>query len=636
MPQPLFGSFVDGHSQAGFVDTSITATPKRIVICCDGTWQSSVTNTVNIPSNVTRIARYITNTARDKDGKFWEQVVYYDAGIGTGVSKLEAGRQGGTGSGFVGNVIEAYNFIVLNYNPGDQIFCIGFSRGAYTARAVAGLVTDIGIIKPRDMQDFPVLYNLYQSHTDSHMFRKSKVWREWAEGVRRFDPDQKDLPKEWKESPSQWLKRPHGSPPESTRWVEAVAVFDTVGSLGIPKMESSIINAVVSFFGRAVPVETFGFHNVSLSPYIKNAYHALALDEHRKPFDATLWHFPADGVSSPPKPKASTAAYTDKWNKVRDTDNATEQQLAVAWEDLVAAEMYDELKCTDSNLLQVWFPGVHINIGGGSDDLLPPEAKKEEDRDNAASWYHSDMEQIAMITLTWMIEQLQPHLGFEIATGCMLLQDRYALVSPALDILLADQSKFAKNWLVDKVKTMKGKADTPPDVWNDNGVTWSRNIAADALMGWASGPIIDSYTGQMKKTGSQYRTPGEYRANKGRTNEYIHPCVAYRMERLADDGKYEPEALKDFKRVEGVDGWEWVKDKWGSSDVRIPEYKIRAGPLDEPTKDSIERECIVSPSACAWVEKLDKQLGIDSDSLQARGVDAKLEDVSPPQKLVVA
>ena len=57
-----------------------------------------------------------------------------------------------TGSGFVGNVIEAYNFIVLNYNPGDQIFCFGFSRGAYTARAVAWLVTDIGIVKPRDMQ----------------------------------------------------------------------------------------------------------------------------------------------------------------------------------------------------------------------------------------------------------------------------------------------------------------------------------------------------------------------------------------------------------------------------------------------------------------------------------------------------
>lgn len=81
--------------------------------------------------------------------------------MGTGVTDLEAKVQGGTGLGFFGNVIEVYNFVVLNYNLGDQIFCLGFSRGAYTARAVARLVTDIGIIRPRDMQDFPKLYSLY-------------------------------------------------------------------------------------------------------------------------------------------------------------------------------------------------------------------------------------------------------------------------------------------------------------------------------------------------------------------------------------------------------------------------------------------------------------------------------------------
>ncbi|KAK4226572.1 hypothetical protein QBC38DRAFT_480113 [Podospora fimiseda] len=649
---PFIGSGDQGgFRQGGFVDTSIKANPKRMIICCDGTWQSSVTNAVNIPSNVTRLARYITNTARDQDGKFWEQVVYYDAGIGTGVSKLEADRQGGTGSGFVGNVIEAYNFIVLNYNPGDQIFCIGFSRGAYTARAVAGLVTDIGIIQPRDMQDFPELYSLYQAHTDSHMFRKSKTWREWVEGVRRFDPDQKNLPQEWKRSPSQWLKRPHGAPPESTRWVEAVGVFDTVGSLGIPEMEGWFTNAVVKLFGKAVPVEKFGFHNVALSPYIKNAYHALALDEHRKPFDATLWHFPADGVSSPPKPAASATELREKWNNLRDTDGATEAQLAKAWEELVGAEMYEELKGSDSKLLQVWFPGVHINIGGGSDDLLPPDSKKEEDRNNPETWYHSDLEQIAMITLTWMIEQFEPHLGFEIGTAPSLMEDRYALVTPVLDELLSCKTHagnrllgwlkpetHASNWLVKKVKSMKGRDDTPPDVWNDNGVTWSRNIAADALMGWASGPIIDSYVGNMTKAGSQYRTPGEYRANKGRTNEYIHPTVAYRMDRLADEeDKYEPIALKDFKRkkvtteekqadgsVKEVVSYEWVKAK---GNVRIPEYKIH-GPFDEGRRGNIERACIVSPSACSWIGKLDKEYGIDS--WQAQDLNAK-PTVSEPQ-----
>ena len=145
-------SFEQDFRLSGFQDITLKPAPKRIVICCDGTWQSSVTNVDNVPSNITRIARYLLKVGKDAKGEQWQQLVYYDAGIGTGASSIEAAREGMTGSGFVGNVIEAYNFIVLNYNPGDQIFCFGFSRGAYTARAVAGLVTDIGIVKPRDMQ----------------------------------------------------------------------------------------------------------------------------------------------------------------------------------------------------------------------------------------------------------------------------------------------------------------------------------------------------------------------------------------------------------------------------------------------------------------------------------------------------
>lgn len=248
----------------GFRDESLVPAPKRIIVCCDGTWQSSTTNQTNIPSNITLLTRYISKVGVE-GGKQWQQIVYYDAGIGTGVSAAEAALQGATGSGFVGNVIEAYNFIVLNYNPGDQIFCFGFSRGAYTARAVAGLVTDIGVVQPRDMQDFPELYRTYQDHKESHTFRKSPEWREWVEGVRLFDPTQKHVPDIWKQSPYQWEKPPHGAAPESSRWVQAVGVFDTVGALGVPETEgfgSSLIN----FLGKKIPAEKFGFHNVTLSP----------------------------------------------------------------------------------------------------------------------------------------------------------------------------------------------------------------------------------------------------------------------------------------------------------------------------------------------------------------------------------
>lgn len=134
----------------------------------------------------------------------------------------------------------------------------------YTARVVAGLVTDIGIIRPRDMQDFPELYRLYQAHEDSHVFRKSPVWREWVEGKRLFDPKHKNMQSET--SFVQWEKRPHYAAPESTRWVEAVGVFDTVGSLGIPEVEGMFNKMKVWVVGKAITVEKFGFHNVALSP----------------------------------------------------------------------------------------------------------------------------------------------------------------------------------------------------------------------------------------------------------------------------------------------------------------------------------------------------------------------------------
>jgi len=103
---------------------------------------------------------------------------------------------------------------------------------------------------------------------------------------------------------------------------------------------------------------------------IKHAYHAMALDEHRKPFDTTLWHFPADGVAQTPPPAKSSKQLREEWNELRDTDGAEESALSKAWEDLIDAEMYEELKGSDSKLLQVCFPGVHINVGGGSDDIL--------------------------------------------------------------------------------------------------------------------------------------------------------------------------------------------------------------------------------------------------------------------------
>lgn len=217
-----------------------------------------------VPSNVTKLCRVIARLGSDpkNPGKRWHQLVYYDSGVGTGnLSGSEKSRQGGTGAGLAENVIEAYNFIVLNYSPGDEIFCFGFSRGAYTARAVAGLVTDIGVIQPIHMQIFPEIYRAYMSNTTGLCFRNTQVWKDFVEGkmtkqgaalkkTGRIDTDE-DKAKAWEIDPHLNLVAS-----EESRIVKVVGVWDTVGSLGIPD---------VAMFDNANFRTKFGFHNVKLN-----------------------------------------------------------------------------------------------------------------------------------------------------------------------------------------------------------------------------------------------------------------------------------------------------------------------------------------------------------------------------------
>jgi uncharacterized protein (DUF2235 family) len=233
--------------------------PRRLIVCCDGTWQSSATDHDNVPSNITRLARIFEPHAYDEGtGTWWQQIVYYDAGVGTGdaggLGKIEFIRKGasqsltcgsfllmcsifagGTGDGLNENVIEAYNFLVNNYEYGDEIFCFGFSRGAYTARAVAGLVTEIGVLMKRNMVFFPEIYRQYKSNLDGKSFRTTDAFKNLAE---RFGLDYEGV---------SW----------ATPTVKVVGTFDTVGALGVP----DILGIDMASWRRE-----HGFHNTALSP----------------------------------------------------------------------------------------------------------------------------------------------------------------------------------------------------------------------------------------------------------------------------------------------------------------------------------------------------------------------------------
>jgi hypothetical protein len=156
--------------------------------------------------------------------------------------------EGLTGVGLSANVRAAYAFLAENYEPGDELFFFGFSRGAYTARAVAGLVADMGLLTPRGMDNFPIIYSDY--------YKKKKL---------AYDDD---------------ARRQLGFRDHLPRFtIRLIGVFDTVAFHDF-KFTSKL-------FG-----EKFELPNTILSADVRYAFHALSLDERRKAFSPTLWHTP--------------------------------------------------------------------------------------------------------------------------------------------------------------------------------------------------------------------------------------------------------------------------------------------------------------------------------------------------------
>ncbi|KAL0930047.1 peptidoglycan binding domain containing protein [Colletotrichum truncatum] len=554
---------------------------KRIIICCDGTWQSSVTGRKNIPSNVTRLARSIARTATiQEDGvdKNIQQVVFYSAGVGTGggTSVFDTLRQATFGDGVDAEIIKAYNFLVMNYDEGDHVLCFGFSRGAYTARSVAGLVADIGIIKPEEMDDFPDLYKMYQNYSDDQTssFRQSEEYRTWVMGIPKRGSEK--LPKH---DPKRWEKKPHSLPPEFSRVVEVVGVFDTVGALGIPgfRLLRSVLNYVALNFPY-LGIDYVGFHNTSLSKYVKHAIHALALDEHIKPFTPTLWHLPRDKKLFSRHHRQSPKELEERFQWLI-RHNASEEQLSVAWSDFIEAEMAHHLQDSKPQLQQVWFPGGHVNIGGGNPAIL-----------RGVSF---DFEQLALISFTWMCDQIKPFVQ---------LDNRENDGSFTASSTLAEREIKSRRNLISQARQRKNYGSFWPLQLMLQGLeyigvyrappTSTFDVVDDA---WSTGPIVDIFeilkvlifapiiTFFLKLIPflSSYRTPGGYHKGTrgeelGETNEMIHPAVAWRQ---IGCHEYHPKSLEGFTR------WKKPNQKgsslpqkyeWMRGNEIIPEYVIKS------------------------------------------------------------
>ena len=113
---------------------------QRLVLCLDGTWNQSDSGT-----NIYHLSNLIKKGSVSSDGQTWRQRIYYQEGVGTGV--LDRVTGGAFGIGISRNIREAYDWLVERYCDGDEIYIFGFSRGAFTARSLVGLISRCGLLR---------------------------------------------------------------------------------------------------------------------------------------------------------------------------------------------------------------------------------------------------------------------------------------------------------------------------------------------------------------------------------------------------------------------------------------------------------------------------------------------------------
>ena len=216
---------------------------KRLILCFDGTWNQP-DNKHPEDEQVETNVRRIFESLKGYDDKGIQQVGWYDPGVGT--EWFRRIRGGAFGLGLSENIRQGYRYLIEHYKEGDEIFLFGFSRGAYTARALIGLIRNSGLLRTADDNLIDEAYALYRTRDEGPDSEAALTFRQkYARDIR----------------------------------ITFLGVWDTVGALGIP------IESFDDFNKRH-----FEFYDTDLSSIIANAYHAVALNEHREPYAVALWN----------------------------------------------------------------------------------------------------------------------------------------------------------------------------------------------------------------------------------------------------------------------------------------------------------------------------------------------------------
>jgi uncharacterized protein (DUF2235 family) len=257
------------------------ASKKRLALFLDGTW-----NEVSDNTNIWRFRALFSPESADG----CEQRAFYSTGLGTKFGEKVRGGMFGTGIDTA--ITSAYEWLMENYQPGDEIFILGFSRGAYTARSLSGFISKCGLLRNGAPLGVNQLFKRYRRHGEKT--------------IRDLIAAQGDGKADFSFEEAWMLKFAQAVP------IKFLGVFDTVGALGVP------FPLLRRLRGSAYP-----FLNTGLRQNNEFAFHALAIDEHRKAFAPTLWSNEG-ATSAKPRPIERTE--------------------------------------------QRWFVGAHANVGGGCFD----------------------------------------------------------------------------------------------------------------------------------------------------------------------------------------------------------------------------------------------------------------------------
>lgn len=276
---------------------------KNLIVCADGTGNRGGSTP---DSNVYTIYKAIDIHVDGQDGsEVTEQRRFYDNGVGTSKNKIWRALTGAVGIGFKDNVRDVYRFLARNYERNDHIYIFGFSRGAATVRALNGFIYAAGLVK-RSVNG--------KTLSDTEL-------EEAIKGA--FNEYKKQQPASPMEADASSTN--HGAVP-----IEFIGVWDTVSALGfpdrwgvVPGLLSPVLNTV--FNGLEHVANVFFphlFYNYELTPNVRHACQALAIDDERLSFSPLVWN---------------------------------EKQYSAA---LKASERTGQVE-------QVWFAGAHSNVGGG-------------------------------------------------------------------------------------------------------------------------------------------------------------------------------------------------------------------------------------------------------------------------------